>query len=52
MSLVKFGLSKEALKVWKDLPHGFDKTVDLLSKRQKNEEDFFKICMLFRKAKL
>ena len=30
----------EALKIWKNLPHGFDKSADLLSKRQNHEEDF------------
>ena len=40
----------EALKIWKNLPHGFDKSADLLSKRQNHEEDFFKICVLLRKS--
>ena len=31
----------ETHKIWKNLPHGFDKSADLLSKRQNHEEDFF-----------
>ena len=47
----KFGLS-EKHKIWKNLPHGFDKSADLLNKRQNHEEDFFKLCVLLRKCKL
>ena len=42
----------ETYKIWKNLPRGFDKSADLLSKRQNNEEDFFKLCVLFKKSKL
>ena len=33
----------ETHKIWKKNPHGFDKSVDLLSKCQNHEEDFFQI---------
>ena len=36
----------ETHKIWKNLHHGFDKSADLLSKRQNHEEDFFKLCVL------
>ena len=52
MFFLKFGLSEKHSKFWKNLPHGFDKSADLLSKRQNHEEDFFKICVLPRKSKL
>ena len=42
----------EALKIWKNLPHAFDKSADWLNKRQNHEEDFFKICVLLRKFEL
>ena len=42
----------EALEIWKKNPHGFDKSADLLSKRQNHKEDFFKICVLLRKSEL
>ena len=31
-------------KIWKNLPHGFDKSADLLSKRQNHEKIFQIIC--------
>ena len=37
---VQFGLSEKHTKFEKNLPHGFDKLADLLSKRQKHDEDF------------
>ena len=37
---LKFGLSEKHTKFEKNLPHGFDKSADLLSKRQNHEEDF------------
>ena len=42
----------EAHKIWKKLLHGFDKSADLPSKRkrQSHEEDFFKLCMLYKKS--
>ena len=40
---VKLGLSEKHTKFEKNLPRGFDKSADLLSKRQNNEEDFFQI---------
>ena len=44
-SILKFGLSE-------NLPHGFDESADLLSKRQNHEEDFFKFCVFLRKPEL
>ena len=49
---IKFGLSEKRSKFKKNLPHGFDKSADLLSKRLNHEEDFFKICVLLRKSEL
>ena len=43
----KFGLSEKHTKFEKTLPHGFDKSADLLSKRQNPEEDFIKLCPNF-----
>ena len=31
----------ETHKIWKNIPHGFDKSADLLSKHQNHEEFFF-----------
>ena len=42
----------ETHKISKNLPHGFDKSADLLSKRQNHEEDFFKLCVLLKKSEL
>ena len=42
----------ETHKIWKNLPHGFDKSADLLSKRQNHEEDFFKLYVLLKKSEL
>ena len=47
---LKFGLPEKHSKFEKNLRHGFDKSADLLSKRQNHEEDFFKICVLLRKS--
>ena len=33
-----------------NLPHGFDKSADLLSKGQNHEEDFFQLCVLLKKV--
>ena len=42
---IKFGLSEKKTKFEKKLPCGFDKSADLLSKRQNHEEDCFKyVC--------
>ena len=49
---LKLGLSEKHTKFEKNLPHGFDKSADLLSKRQNHEEDFFKLCVLLKKFKL
>ena len=38
----------ETHKIWKNLPHGFDKSADLLSKRK----IFFKVCVLLKKSEL
>ena len=37
---VKLGLSEKHTRFEKNLPHGFDKSADLLSKWQNHEEDF------------
>ena len=50
--LVNFGLSEKHTKFKKNLPHGLNKTADLLSKRQNHEEDFFKLYVLLKKSKL
>ena len=50
--LNKVRTSWETHKIWKNLPHGFDKSADLLSKRQNHEEDFFKLCVLLKKSEL
>ena len=42
----------ETHKIWKNLPHGFDKSADLPSKRLNHEEDFFKLCVLLKKSEL
>ena len=49
---LKFGLSEQYTKFEKNLPHGFEKSADLLSKRQNHEEDFFKLCVLLKKSEL
>ena len=50
--IVKFGISEKHTKFEKNLPHGFEKSADLLSRCQNHEEDFFKICVLLRKSEL
>ena len=50
--LLKFGLSEKHTKFEKYLPHGFDKSADLLTKRQNHEEVFFKLCALLKKSEL
>ena len=42
----------EKHNIWKNLSHGFDKSIDILSKRQNHEEDFFKLCLLLKKSEL
>ena len=42
----------ETHKIWTNLPCGFDKSADLLSKRQNHKEDFFKLCVLLKKSEL
>ena len=49
---VKFGLSEKHTKFEKNLPHGFDKSVDLLSKRPNHEEDFFQIMCASQKVRI
>ena len=41
-----------AHKICKNLPHGFDRSADLLSNRQNHKEDFFKLCVLLKKSEL
>ena len=52
MCTIKVRTFWETHKIWKNLPHGFDKSADLLSKRQNHEEDFFKLCVLLKKSEL
>ena len=42
----------ETHKIWKNLPYGFDKSADLLSKYQNHKADFFKLCVLFKMSEL
>ena len=49
---LKFGLSEKHTKFEKNLPRGFDKSADLLSKHQNHEEDFFKLWVLLKKSEL
>ena len=39
----------ETHKIWKNLPYGFDKSADLLSKRQNHKEYFFKSLYVYLK---
>ena len=41
----------ETHKIWKNLPNGFDKSADLLSKCQNHEEDFFQIMCASQKVR-
>ena len=50
--LIKVRTFWETHKIWKNLPHGFDKSADLLSKCQNHEKDFFKLCVLLKKSEL
>ena len=49
---VKFGLSEKHTKFEKNLPYGFDKSADLLSKCQNHKEGFFKLYVLLKKSEL
>ena len=40
----------ETHKIWKNLPRGFDKSADLLNKRQNLKEDFFEIMCASQKV--
>ena len=42
----------ETHKIWKNLPHGLDKSADLLSKRQNHEDDGANFCGLLRKYEI
>ena len=44
--LLKFSFSEKATKIWKKYPSCFDKSADLLGKRQKKEGDFYKFFSL------
>ena len=50
--MLQFGLSEKHTKLKENFPHGFDKSADLLSKRQNHEEDFFKFYVFLRKSEL
>ena len=41
VNYAKFGLSEKHSKFEKNLPHGFDKSADLLSKHQNHEFVYF-----------
>ena len=47
---VKFRFSEKHTKIWKINPYGFDKSADLLSKRQNHEGDFFSNYVCFSKS--
>ena len=49
--IIKVRTFWETQKIWKNLPHGFDKSADLLSKRQNHEEDFFQIMCASQKVR-
>ena len=49
---VKIRTFWETYKIWKNLPHGFDKSADLLSKCRNYEEDLLKLCVLLKKSEL
>ena len=51
-SVTKVRTFWETHKIWKNLPHGFDKSTDLLSKHQNHGEDFFKLCVLLKNSEL
>ena len=42
---------RETHKIWKNLPHGFDISADLLSKRQNHEEHVFQIMCASQKVR-
>ena len=50
MLTFKVRTSWETHKIWKNLPHGFVKSADLLSKRQNHEDDFLKFRVCFSKS--
>ena len=52
LSFIKVWTFLEKHKICKNLPYGFDKSADLLSKRQNHKADFFKLCVLFKKSEL
>ena len=51
-TFVNFRLSEKHTKLEKNLRHGFDKSADLLSKHQIDEEVFFKSCVLLKMSEL
>ena len=48
--LLKFGISEKHTNFEKNLPHGVDKSADLLSTHQNREENFFKLRVLLKKS--
>ena len=52
MVTLKFELSEKHTRFEKNLPHDFDKSADLLDKRQNHKEHFFKLRVLLRKSEL
>ena len=45
-------IGKKHTKLEKNLHRGFDKSADLLSKRQNHKEKFLKLCRLLRNSEL
>ena len=50
--IVKFELSEKNTEVEKNLPRGFDKSADLLSKCQNHKEDFFQVMCDSQKVRI
>ena len=51
-AVIKFGPFEKHSKFEKNLPYGFDKSANSLSKRQNHKADFFKIFVLPKKSEL
>ena len=51
MQIIKVRTIWETHKIWKNIPCGFDKSADLLSKRRNHEEDFFQIICASQKVR-
>ena len=51
MVTLKFELSEKHTRFEKNLPHDFDKSADLLDKRQNHKEHFFQITCASQKVR-